>query len=155
MRDEAIVAQYHWEQGDLAEAERHAWAALEESRRQWGEDSSVAWELIGDLQDRQRKFPEALASLTRALQIQPKLPLVLVLRSKVNERLNDLAAAERDARDVVRTDPYMWQGHLRLAEVLSLDPSRYEEAAAALARAIELGCPPVDPALMRRVRPKR
>lgn len=150
-RDEAILAMNARDRGDLVGAEKLAWSALEAYRRQWpGEpDMGLAWEMIGEMQFRQEKWKEAVASFTRSLELDQTHPLVRLWRSHAHERLGDFRSAERDARDVTERYPFMVEGWVRLVEVVSSFPSRGDEARKVLDEAVARGYRPEETLLRR------
>ncbi|MCE9636542.1 MAG: glycosyltransferase family 39 protein [Planctomycetes bacterium] len=151
-RDEAILAMNARDTGDLVAAEKHAWIARDVYRLQWpGEpDMGLAWEMIAEMQFRQGKWKESIASFTQSLALDPTPPLVRLWRSHAYERVDDFRASEKDARDVVERYPFMVEGWTRLAEILSAFPDRGAEARQALDEAIKRGYRP-DATLLRRL----
>jgi tetratricopeptide (TPR) repeat protein len=139
------------ERGDLAEAERHARAAIAavDAEEHGAIGNPLAWQLLGESLMRQRRWGEAREALDHAVALAPNEDVPLIMRSYVCEQIDDTATSERDARTVAGRSPHLAAGFVRLGEILSWDPRRPEEARAMLQRGIDLGGSPNPDALKR------
>jgi len=79
---------------------------------------------------------QARASITRALQLDPKSRLALIAMSDVQVSSGDSAAAEAVARKAVELHPGDWMVHSNLAYIL-FRQSRFGDAAASFEQALE------------------
>jgi tetratricopeptide (TPR) repeat protein len=94
---------------------------------------------LAEMSERLRRTDAASAAVDRALWIDPRSELALLVRGRLHRSAGRLVDGERDVRDVLaRTDPDGWSTRIRAGYELAANldrQGRYDEAIAALAAA--------------------
>ena len=92
---------------------------------------------LAEMSERLRRVDAASAAVDRALALDPRSELALLVRGRLHRSAGRLEDAERDVRDVLsRTDPDGWSTRIRAGYELAANldrQGRYDEAMAALA----------------------
>lgn len=131
-------------------AETRGTAALGEEmdalRKRYPEEKTRLLLLESEIRVDAGDLDGALAILDAALATEPGDPNLLYARSMVNEKRGNLAALERDLREMLRLDPDSALALNALGYSLTNLANRNEEALVLITRALELK--PDDPAIL-------
>lgn len=98
-------------------------------------DSAESRLLLGTAKLSAGEFPEALADLAKAVELNPKLPDVYSYYGQALVRTGDAAGATEAFRKALEANPNDFGSNLQLA-VLLKDEQKFEEALACLRRAL-------------------
>ncbi len=104
--------------------------------------SSLDLYLKGQLEAEQGNLPQALASLTKAIQVNPKMGLAFTARGNVLSEQGNYAAAAKDFEDAVRLEPYDFNANFKLGLMYQY-LKRFADAVVAYQKAVEIR--PLDP----------
>jgi tetratricopeptide (TPR) repeat protein len=121
-------------------------AAMADLRRKWPDQQLRLLLLESELRVEARDYEGAWELLSTALAGQPGDPALLYARSMVSEKRGDVAALERDLRQMLEQEPDNSLALNALGYSLANLTDRYDEALALISRALELK--PDDPAIL-------
>lgn len=119
---------------------------LADARARYPEQRIALYQLEAELLSERKEHVHARQLLNDALQLFPGNTALLLSRSLVAERLNDLDQFERDVREVLRLEPDNASALNALGYTLLDRTARMDEAEAYIRRAHELR--PNDPAIL-------
>lgn len=113
----------------VAEAERQAMSI--EMQSDYGILEARYFALV------ERKYSKALRSLDKALEVNPRSPLIWITRAYIQKRQEDYSGAELSAKRAIELDPEIGDYHFNLACYCSLQ-GKFDEALVHLEEAIRL-----------------
>jgi tetratricopeptide (TPR) repeat protein len=121
-------------------------AAMKRFRSRWPEHATRIVLLQSELLVEHQAYDAGWDLLSTALASEPENPSLLYARSMVAEKRRDIAALERDLREMIRLDPNSSLALNALGYSLTNLTSRHAEALELISRALALK--PEDPAIL-------
>ena len=121
-------------------------AAMKRFRSRWPEHATRIVLLQSELLVEHQAYDAGWDLLSTALASEPEDPSLLYARSMVAEKRRDIAALERDLREMIRLDPNSSLALNALGYSLTNLTSRHAEALELISRALALK--PEDPAIL-------
>ncbi len=116
-------------------------AGLYEQDIQGDPNNALAHQGLARCMFKLQDFGRAWTEANRALELEPRLPILYVLLANVSSARGNPVQAEAQAKHAIDLDPGMWQAYVSLANAL-MEQSRVGESVPLFEKAIDLAPAP-------------
>ncbi len=116
-------------------------ASLYEQDIQGDPNSALAHQGLARCMFKLQDFGRAWTEASRALELEPRLPIPYVLLANVSSARGNPVQAEAEAKHAIDLDPGMWQAYVSLANAC-MEQNRVEEALPLFEKALDLAPAP-------------